>query len=214
MSSWMQTLGGLPNLLKRSRSEDVMCTPCSTRPSLQHNPSLDLETIPEVYGESEMLRLEEMMFLANHFPARLIGTDWKLVYSTAQHGYSLNNVYRKFQVESSPTLLSILTTTGEVFGALVSTPLRLDEHFYGTGESFLYTLRPTRQIFSWSGENQLFAQGTADSLIVGAGDGHFGLFIDSNLYQGRSQRCSTYNNEPLSSPGDFLIKTLECWTFQ
>jgi len=210
MSSWMQTFG-LPNLLKRSRSEDVMLT---ARPSLQHKPSLDLETIPEVSGESEILRLEEIIYLANQFPPRLIGTDWKLAYSTAKHGYSLGNVYRKFQAESGPTLLCILSTTGEVYGALVSQPLRLDEHFYGTGESFLYTLRPTRQMFNWSGENQLFVQGTGDSLIVGAGDGHFGLFIDSNLYQGRSQRCATYNNEPLANPGDFVIKAFECWTFK
>ncbi len=26
-------------------------------------------------------------------------------------------------------------------------------------------------------------QGTLESFIVGAGDGHFGLFIDSNLYK-------------------------------
>ncbi len=36
------------------------------------------------------------------------------------------------------------------------------------------------------------------------------LFI---CLQGRSQRCLTYKNQPLSPTGDFVVKCLECWTF-
>ena len=58
-------------------------------------------------------------------------------------------------------------------------------------------------------------RGNTDSLLVGAGDGHFGLFLDSNLYHGRSQACSTYRNTPLVPGGEeFIVKTVECWTFQ
>lgn len=43
--------------------------------------------------------------------------------------------------------------------------------------------------------------------------GKFGLWLDGDLNQGRSQRCSTYANEPLAPQEDFVVKTLECWAF-
>lgn len=43
--------------------------------------------------------------------------------------------------------------------------------------------------------------------------GRFGLWLDGDLNQGRSQHCSTYGNEPLAPQEDFVIKTLECWAF-
>lgn len=43
--------------------------------------------------------------------------------------------------------------------------------------------------------------------------GKFGLWLDGDLNQGRSQSCSTYSNEPLAPEEDFVIKTLECWAF-
>lgn len=43
--------------------------------------------------------------------------------------------------------------------------------------------------------------------------GKFGLWLDGDLNQGRSQRCSTYANEPLAPEEDFVMKTLECWAF-
>lgn len=43
--------------------------------------------------------------------------------------------------------------------------------------------------------------------------GKFGLWLDGDLNQGRSQTCNTYANEPLSPQEDFVVKTLECWAF-
>ena len=61
---------------------------------------------------------------------------------------------------------------------------------------------------------------TSDSsyFAVGAGEGQFGLWLDSSLCQGRTQACSTYNNPPLvggeeAGGGDFVVKTIECWAF-
>ena len=45
-------------------------------------------------------------------------------------------------------------------------------------------------------------RGNVDSLSFGAGEGQFGLYLDSSLYQGRSQSCSTFNNQPLVPGGD------------
>lgn len=43
--------------------------------------------------------------------------------------------------------------------------------------------------------------------------GKFGLWLDGDLYHGRSHRCSTFDNEVLSSSEDFLLKGLEAWSF-
>jgi len=216
MTSWFSSLG-IPSVIKRSRSDAGLAMGSlsggARRPAVQAAPSFDLDCVPEVDGESELLRMEEILFLSNNFPARILGADWKLTYSTSVHGFSLGNVYRKFQQERSPTLIVVMDTNDQLFGALISENIRMAEHFYGTGESFLFSLRPKRNVYSWSGENQLFVQGTLESLVVGAGDGHFGLLIDSNIYKGRSQACETYQNQPLVKQEDFVIKTLECWTF-
>jgi hypothetical protein len=214
MSSWFSNLS-LSSVMKRSQSDaGLAMTPVPRHTVVQATPSFDLECVPEVVGESEILRMDEILFLGNNLPARVLGADWRLCYSTSMHGYSLGNVYRKFQQERSPTLIVVQDSNDQLFGALISENIRLHEHFYGTGESFLFSLRPKRHIYSWSGENQLFVQGTLDSLIVGAGEGHFGLFIDSNIYKGRTQACETYNNQPLAgAKEDFVIKTMECWTF-
>jgi len=44
--------------------------------------------------------------------------------------------------------------------------------------------------------------------------GHFGLWLDGDLYKGRTEDCLTYKSPPLVEEKDFLIKTLECWTFR
>ena len=58
------------------------------------------------------------------------------------------------------------------------------------------------------------SRGTVDSLSIGAGEGKFGLWLDSNFCHGRSQSCSTFRNSPLCpGNGDFVVKTLEFWVF-
>ena len=43
--------------------------------------------------------------------------------------------------------------------------------------------------------------------------GNFGLWLDEDLYHGRSHPCATYSNVQLSSQEDFLCSGLEAWTF-
>jgi len=113
----------------------------------------------------------------------------------------------------SPILLIIEDTQGNVFGAVTSCEIRVSESFYGTGESFLFAMNPKLQIYSWTGENSYFIQGNNESLAIGAGDGRFGLWLDGDLNQGRTQTCKTFGNEALSPDEDFWVKTLECWAF-
>uniref|UniRef100_A0A1L8DXA0 Oxidation resistance protein 1 n=1 Tax=Nyssomyia neivai TaxID=330878 RepID=A0A1L8DXA0_9DIPT len=176
--------------------------------------SFDLDfPIPDLVGQTEILTEEHREKLCGHLPARAEGYSWSLVFSTSQHGFSLNSLYRKMHRLESPILIVIQDTANNVFGALTSCSLHVSDHFYGTGESLLYKFNPSFKVFHWTGENLYFIKGNPESLSIGAGDGIFGLWLDGDLNLGRSQHCSTYGNEPLASQEDFVVKTLECWAF-
>ncbi|KAL5597035.1 hypothetical protein BROUX41_006298 [Berkeleyomyces rouxiae] len=66
--------------------------------------------------------------------------------------------------------------------------------------------------FPYSGENDYCINCEAGFLSLGAGGGHYGLWIDNALERGRSSLCDTFGNEPLSDEGDkFGILGLELW---
>ncbi|MCL4139483.1 UNVERIFIED_CONTAM: hypothetical protein GTU68_054643 [Idotea baltica] len=100
------------------------------------------------------------------------------------------------------------------FGAFLSCPLRVSELFYGTGECFLFACQPDFKVFPWTGENTFFVKGNNESLYVGGGDGKFGIWLDGDLYQGRTQPCKTFGNPGLTTSEDFIIKNIECFSFE
>uniref|UniRef100_A0A672GMH1 TLDc domain-containing protein n=1 Tax=Salarias fasciatus TaxID=181472 RepID=A0A672GMH1_SALFA len=108
-----------------------------------------------------------------------------------------------------------LTAPGcpQVFGAFLSHPLRPSEEFYGTGETFLFMLHPRFKCFRWTGDNCFFIKGYRDAFAIGGGSGHFGLWLDEDLYLGHSSPCYTFNNCCLSETSDFRVTELEVWTF-
>lgn len=226
-TDWATKGGGSPTKDGRSASEGEiteytreswevlsMSTDDYRKATLFATSSFDQEfQIPDLIGQTEILSEEHREKLCGHLPARAEGYSWSLVFSTSQHGFSLNSLYRKMHKLESPILIVIEDTEHNVFGALTSCSLHVSDHFYGTGESLLYKFNPHFKVFHWSGENLYFIKGNPESLAIGAGDGRFGLWLDGDLNQGRSQHCSTYSNEPLAPQEDFVIKTLECWAF-
>ena len=91
MTSWLPSLSGL---MRRSRSEGEMISH-QAKPAITHQAlSLDLDVIPELSGESEILTEELISRLADHLPPRIIGTTWRLHFSTSSQGYSLSSLYR------------------------------------------------------------------------------------------------------------------------
>ncbi|XP_049698283.2 oxidation resistance protein 1 isoform X4 [Helicoverpa armigera] len=213
--------------------------------------SIDMEfSPPDLIGTSEVFTMEHREKLCSVLPARAQGYMWSLAFSTSQHGFSLASMYRKMQRVDSPVLLVIQDTDNNVFGALTSCALHPSEHFYGTGESLLFSFQcsgeearrqsqanidapkdhdkddnkeqkdeppaPVKTKFKywgWTGDNMYFIRGSNDNISIGAGDGKFGLWLDGDLYLGRTQRCKTYGNEPLTTREDFIVKIMECWTF-
>ncbi|XP_066470322.1 nuclear receptor coactivator 7 isoform X4 [Tiliqua scincoides] len=174
----------------------------------------DDDTLPVLKNQSVLLENMHIEQLARCLPARVQGYPWRLVYSTQEHGTSLKTLYRKSTALDSPVLLVIKDMDNQIFGAYATHPFRFSDHYYGTGETFLYTFNPLFKVYKWSGENTYFINGDVSSLELGGGDGKFGLWLDADLYHGRSNSCSTFNNDILSKKEDFVVQDVEVWTFE
>ncbi|KAJ1349125.1 hypothetical protein KIN20_004576 [Parelaphostrongylus tenuis] len=182
--------------------------------------------IPE--GASQSQILDELMIrqIMEILPPRAEGYPWVSIYNSEKHGFSLTTFYRKMiefdeEFDLSPVLLIIRDTREHVFGAVVSGAIRPSDYYTGTGDSsllwrFLGEVPHTRELrqYGWTGENQFFVNAAKDSLSIGAGGGHCGIWLDADLNRGRSQRCDTFDNEPLAGEKeDFIVQFIEAFGF-
>ncbi|XP_076869187.1 oxidation resistance protein 1a isoform X2 [Brachyhypopomus gauderio] len=176
---------------------------------------LEPETFkPNMSEPSDLLATERVEKLARHLPPRTIGYPWTLAFSTVKHGMSIKTLYRTMQGLDSPVLLVIKDSDGQLFGALASEPFKVSEGFYGTGETFLFSFCPDLEVYKWTGDNMFFIKGDMDSLAFGGGSGEFGLWLDGDLYHGRSHSCKTFGNPMLSMKEDFFVQDIEIWSFE
>lgn len=175
---------------------------------------LSVDVLPLLTDTSDLLEDTHIEKLACRLPARVQGYPWRLAYSTVKHGTSIKTLYRNLLDVDSPVLLVIKDMDHQIFGAFSTHPFRVTEHFYGTGETFLYSFCPEIKVYRWTGENSYFVKGNIDSLQMGGGSGQLGLWLDAELYRGTTTKCATFNNPPLSAQQDFNIHSLEVWTFE
>ncbi|XP_067888390.1 oxidation resistance protein 1a isoform X2 [Heterodontus francisci] len=187
----------------------------SLRQTTTTKPDLEPETFrPNLSEKSDLLQTDQIEKLAKHLPPRTVGYPWTLIYSTAKHGMSLKTLYRSMTGVDTPMLLVIKDSDGQLFGALASEPFKVSDCFYGTGETFLFTFYPEFKIFKWTGDNMFFIKGDMDSLAFGGGGGEIGLWLDGDLYHGRSHSCKTFDNCILSKKEDFFVQDIEIWAFE
>ncbi|XP_047507337.1 GTPase-activating protein skywalker isoform X8 [Pieris napi] len=207
------------NRLVRSRSSDNL-------PTSQSQVNIQMM--------SHTLTIRELFTLWSWLPVRITMYQPVLLYTTEEHGCSLTTFYVRVE-HHEPTLLMIKTCNNEVFGAYCSTRWfernQKDERgnrqaYFGTGETFLFSLYPERAKYPWVGcsagdgkEDQRVAHGSelfmaADSkmITIGGGDGQ-AIWMDENIRYGKTDRCSTFNNPPLCPSGDFEIRVLEVYGF-
>lgn len=173
-----------------------------------------LDPLSVLIEPSTLLEDTHVEKLVARLPARVQGYPWRLAYSTVRHGTSLKTLYRNLCELDCPVLMVIKDMDNRVFGVFSTHPFKVSEHYYGTGETFMYTFSPEIKVFRWTGENSYFVKGNLDSLQIGGGGGHMGLWLDADLFHGTTSRCSTFNNQPLSSQQDFSVQDLEVWAFE
>ncbi|XP_043075808.1 nuclear receptor coactivator 7 isoform X2 [Puntigrus tetrazona] len=194
--------------------EIITINEAKRRQSFSFEDEEPLDLLPVLMDPSALLEDTHIEKLSTRLPARVQGYPWRLVYSTVVHGTSLKTLYRNLMELDCPVLMVIKDMDNQIFGAFCTHPFRLSEHYYGTGETFLYSFCPEIKVYRWTGENSYFVKGNTDSLQIGGGGGRLGLWLDADLYHGTTSKCSTFNNLPLSSKQDFTVQNLEVWAFE
>ena len=96
---------------------------------------------PDMIGESTILTHNEIVFLDEEKPDRLVGCTWELVFSTEKHGFLLSTLYRNLKSWTGPTLLVVKDNRGHRFGAFVTESFKPDDRIHGGGECFVFRLK-------------------------------------------------------------------------
>ncbi|XP_043275712.1 GTPase-activating protein skywalker isoform X3 [Venturia canescens] len=200
-----------------------------------HSPgprALSMGVFPIQSINSLILGAADLFTLWSWLPVRITMYQPILLYTTEEHGCSLTTFYVRVE-QHEPTLLMIKTCNNEVFGAYCSTRwcernLKDDkgqrQAYFGTGETFLFSLYPERAKYPWIGMDsshndtrvhhsaELFMAADAKMITIGGGGGQ-AIWMDENIRFGKTDHCSTFNNPPLCASGDFEIRVLEVYGF-
>ncbi|KAG7492064.1 hypothetical protein MATL_G00010540 [Megalops atlanticus] len=103
---------------------------------------------------SAIVSAKEMRDIWSWIPERFALCQPQLLFTTADHGCSLNRFYSHCE-GFEPTLLLIKTTDGEVCGAYLSTDWEERKRggnklsFFGTGECFVFRMKPEMERYEW-----------------------------------------------------------------
>ena len=165
--------------------------------------------------KSQILSPKQLLQVHKSLPPKNQSDQWNLLFSSHYDGYSLRNFYRKVQDHLEPVLLVIEDNEKNIFGAFLTCVPGMSESFLGTGKSWLFSFEAepsTVKVFPWSGTNEFFFQGRENGIVVGASDGHFGIYVDGDFNKGSINECETFLDWP-EEKRDFELKYLECWNF-
>jgi len=169
------------------------------------------ECIPKLLKDSAILNPHQIFQLSLHLPVRYRYLNWVLLYGTQSHGISLNTLYSQCK-DQGPSILIVQDTNGHSFGAYVSDWWRIEPQYYGSGESFVFSLSPELKFYHWTRKNNFFMCSRRDFISVGGGN-HFSLWLDSDFMNGSSNSSETFGNPTLSSMEDFQVSIVEVWGF-
>nr|XP_033815814.1 TBC1 domain family member 24-like [Geotrypetes seraphini] len=104
---------------------------------------------------SMIVTAQEMRLMWSWIPERFSLFPPVLLFSTMDHGYSLQRFYSHCE-GYEPTILLIKTTDGEVCGAFLSSDWEERKRhcgqvatFFGTGECFVFSVHPEMEKYEW-----------------------------------------------------------------
>jgi hypothetical protein len=194
--------------------------------ALTHQNSMPIIMIREF--DTTAASHSDFAYLWSLIPPRLADFQPERIYSSNIHGRRLRTLYDHVEYHEY-CLIMIRDEEQHVFGAFCAGQLAhrtKTRTWFGTGESFLFTLKPERQVFKWVGyqsANQGRTKSTEDFFIyadderlqVGgsAEPMNIGLCIQHDLNQGSTRQCDTYASRPLAAKEDFQIMEIEVFGF-
>ena len=166
----------------------------------------------------------DFAYLWSLIPTRFIDFQPERIYSSNIHGRRLRTLYDHVEYHKY-CLIIIRNEHQQIFGGFCSGQLAnrtKGRTWFGTGESFLFTLKPERQVFKWVGcqtsiksstkaYEDYFIYADDERLQMGGSEEplNIGLCIEQDLNTGSSRQCDTYASKPLSSNEHFQIMEIE-----
>ena len=113
-----------------------------------------IKYMPKKTEKSEILSDIQISNLVENLPSMLKMADWSLAYSINRDGVSMGTFFQQCK-DWRYALLVIKDTSGWVFGGFTCETWKKSTKFYGTGESFLFTLKDGNdpEVYRWTGEN-------------------------------------------------------------
>ncbi|KAL0480538.1 TBC1D24 [Acrasis kona] len=121
-----------------------------------------------------------------------------------------NHQHHHLQVDGNK-----MTSETFVIGAYLGEAPSKTFHYAGTTDTFLFSMYPVEARYKWSKKNDYFVMGRNDKLVFGGGGDGPGLMMDEMMSSGSSQKCLTYDNEPLcGGVTEFNIIKVEMFSFK
>lgn len=160
------------------------------------------------YKVTPILSKQAAASLVKHLPGVVRTDDWKLLYSSSEHGSLLNTLYER-AIGRGPTVLVVRDESSSVFGAFFSQSWR--RGMFGNGNFFVFSITPEIKVHRWSRKSSQFCN--AQQSFLGIGGPKYAIHLDEKLRQGSSERCLTFDSPPLARSTDFIVYGVELWGF-
>ena len=96
--------------------------------------------------------------------------EWEVIFGINEDGTSIHTFYYNVK-KYNPTIILIKDNKGNVFGGFASEQWKQSKHFYGTGESFLFSFKKNGElsVYRWTAANDLIMHSDGDKLAIGGG---------------------------------------------
>jgi len=165
---------------------------------------------PKIEQPSNIINDDDFEVIWSFLPDRFHICDPKLLFYSENDGCSFKTLFRLAE-KQHPTILLIKTTKDKIFGAFLVDDWVKNE-FFGTNESFVFTLKPQEKKFPWKeGLTPAFAFINEQRFTIGGS----AIWLDEDLRLGRSTRSMSYENDPLNGDDEeFECKSVELWTIK
>ena len=215
LEAWMRTMVEEEVEANDERAETTRTTTTTTRGgarALAKSGEWKIKMELKTDAKSDIMTNEQMKSLREALPGMYRTRAWSLAYSTKRDGTSLKSLYRRSSGKGV-TVLVVRDGGGAIFGAFCTEAWKVHARYVGTGESFVFTLAPEGMKYAWSGENDYYMFGAADSLSVGGGSAH-AIRLEEDLLQGSSGECETFQSPSLASENMFRTSRIELWALE
>lgn len=204
---------------KTDAANPLPILPLRKRTASQHQKNIEMTSYPTLRNcnnDGVLLSKASLKLLQNTLPLHLQLSDWSLLYASNRDGYNLETFLRLAEDEG-PTILVVADTAGHVFGGFNSIswerPKSKAGHYFGTGESYVFTVLPAFKHYPWTGLNSEFVM-TKSNCIAFGGGGKFAFTLDEKFQRGSSDASQTYNNQCLANSYTYDVVSVELWKFE